>query len=286
MEVDQQNQGTEAGNGAPGTSTQEQGSKPEVKVDATTPAGKFVQMPTHQVGKIKREAGQAANKKLAQELGFADVESMKAAAAKMKAASRAPSAPVAKPKVQPGASVPQRESRPSSSDSSVDYAAILRERDDLRAKNERLAREKARVERAAREAKREALANAAEGELRSIAASEGIVDLDYAIHLIRQHTNGMDEAKLRAFDERGYFRGLKAKHPYLFGQVQQPATTGLPENPSQANKPGSSVQITSGAVNATPPAPSAQPSNGRTDVSRLKPEEFKAYLRSKGVGVN
>lgn len=286
MEVDQTNQGTEAGNGASGTPAQDQGNKPEVKTDAVTPAGKFVQMPTHQVGKIKREAGQAATKKLAQELGFADVESMKAAAAKMKAASRAPAAPAAKPKPQSGTPAPTRESRPSSSESSVDYAAILRERDDLRAKNERLAREKARVERAAREAKREALANAAEGELRSIAASEGIVDLEYAIHLIRQHTNGMDEAKLRSFDERGYFRGLKAKHPYLFGQVQQPASTGLPENPGQATKPGSSVQITGGSVPATPSAPNPQGGHGRTDVSKLKPEEFKAYLRSKGISVN
>lgn len=276
---------------APSQPTTEQPPAPVVDAAPPTPAqpapadapGKIVQLKTHQIGQLKREAGAAAQRKLATEMGFGSVDEMKAAAARMKNP----------PKAQPTQARPQQQPKPASPASqpgpqavSGDTTALQREVMDLRAKNEKLAREKARAERTARERQRQSLASQAESELRSIAAAEGITDLEYAIHLIRQHTNGMDEARLRAFDERAYFRGLRTKYPYLFNQVQQPANSGLPENPG-ANRSGSSVQVAPGGQPAQqPPAPAPRQPGGRVDTSKMSPREFQDYLRGKGIAVN
>ncbi len=245
--------------------------------------GKIVQLKTHQIGQLKREAGAAAQRKLAAEMGFGSVDEMKAAAARMKNP----------PKVQQTQARPQQQNKPASPASqpgpqavSADTTALQREVMDLRSKNEKLAREKARAERTSRERQRQSLASQAESELRSIAAGEGITDLEYAIHLIRQHTNGMDEAKLRAFDERAYFRNLRGKYPYLFNQVQQPANSGLPENPGAA-RTGSSVQMAVGEQRANqPPAPAPRQPGGRVDTSKMSRGEFQEYLRGKGISTN
>lgn len=256
----------------------------ETKPQADAPAGKFVNMPTHQVGKIKRDAAIAAQRKLAAEMGFSSVDEMKAAAGKMKQAARAPAPQANKPKPQGGQSqgaAPAQRTQPEAHDTS----ALQRELSELRAKNEKLAREKARAERTARERQRESLAAQAKSELRSIAASEGIVDSEYAIHLVMQHTEGWDEASLKKFDERTFFRNLRTKHPYLFGQVQQPANSGLPENPG-APKIGGSVQIANETQRGTPPQPAPRQPGGRVDTSKMSPREFQDYLRSKGVSIN
>lgn len=254
---------------------------PATPATPADPPGKIVQLKTHQIGQLKREAGAAAQRKLAAEMGFASVDEMKAAAARLKNAPKAQ--PQQKTAAQPKPTAPQAPAAPRQSENS-DVLAMQRELSELRAKNEKLAREKARAERTARERQRQSLASQAESELRSIAAAEGITDLEYAIHLIRQHTNGMDEAKLRAFDERAYFRSLRNKYPYLFNQVQQPANTGLSDNPGAVRT--SSVQIAPGEQRSQVPAPAPRQPGARVDTSKMSPKEFQDYLRGKGISIN
>jgi len=116
----------------------------------------------------------------------------------------------------------------------------------------------------------------AEWELQKLAISKGIKDPDYAVRLLTRHLEsigGSDPEKLKAlnFDDAAYFEKLRESHPYLFGEVVKPVTTGTGPNGQPVPPKG-----TNGA-----------PSNPGTtfDAKKATPEEFRAELARRGLNM-
>jgi len=125
-------------------------------------------------------------------------------------------------------------------------------------------------QRKAREAQAETDAVRAEMQLRTIAASVGVQDIDYAITLFAREVEKLTPEQAQTFDERSYFDQLRKSKPLLFGEAVMPATTG------------------SGTGNApTPPKPNQvvaqNGANGRIDARKMSPQEYQAHLRKMGI---
>lgn len=112
-------------------------------------------------------------------------------------------------------------------------------------------------------------------ELERIANAAGIKRTKWAVDMLQEHLSsfGGDEAKLRAFDEKTYFEGLRSTEPWLFNEVVKPANTGV--------QPGG---------NGAPPPPAPGPivratGDGRNgfDARAAKPDDVAAQLRSLGI---
>jgi hypothetical protein len=115
-------------------------------------------------------------------------------------------------------------------------------------------------------------AKEAEMELREAAAVAGIKDPDYAIRLLTRALESKTEDELSKFDHNKFFGELRGSHPYLFGEVVKPATTGTGAGAPAAPRPGE--------------AASADAQNGKVDATKMKPDEFRAYLAKRGLGIN
>jgi len=240
------------------------GQKPEA-APAAQQGGNVVTMPTKAMAALKREERLKGQRELAKRLGFATIEEMEASFTAKRAEK-----PAATTEAKPSQSA-QNHQRQTPKPEQKNAAQPNARMDDEKIK--RLAREKAKAEREAREARREALAAQAEAELRIAASNCGIRDVDYALHLVRTRTRGMSEEQLRKFDEIAFFNNLRTEAPYIFRETVMPAQTGVSENAAPNKNPPSA-----GTANER-----VAMQNGQPDALKMKPEEYKARLRSLGL---
>jgi hypothetical protein len=123
-----------------------------------------------------------------------------------------------------------------------------------------------------KELQRQLDAKEAEMELREAAITRGIKDSDYAIRLLTRSLEGKTEEELAKFDHGKFFDDLRGTHPYLFGEVVKPATTGTGAGAPAAPKPAD--------------AAAADAQNGRTDATKMTAEEYRAHLAKRGLAIN
>lgn len=140
----------------------------------------------------------------------------------------------------------------------------------MQQERERLAKEYAKEQTQRRKLQRQLEAKEAEMTLREAAVSHGVRDVDYALRLLQRELDGKSEADLQGFNEAEFFgKKLRSSHPYLFGEMVIPATTGT--GVSAAPAP------TAGAVQA------ATGSAGKFDARKATPAEMQAELRRRGL---
>lgn len=110
----------------------------------------------------------------------------------------------------------------------------------------------------------------AEMHLRDIASGKGVRDRDYAIALLTREVEKMTPEQAASFDEGAFFDGLRKTHPYLFGEVVVPATTGTG---------------TGGAPNAPNPGKvtTQNGKDGRVDVRNMNPQQYQEHLNKRGI---
>lgn len=110
----------------------------------------------------------------------------------------------------------------------------------------------------------------AEMVLRETAVMTGIKDVDYAIRLLTRALESKSEKELAEFNEAKFFESLRSSHPYLFGEVVKPATTG-----------------TGGNGAPTPPKPgeaSTQTAqSGQADARSMSREDFLKHIAKRGI---
>lgn len=243
-----------------------------VKVD-----GKTVIMPTAALGRIKKEERARGMKdrdlELAKQYGFSTTAEMDAAMKGFRAAppaSAQPGAvvppPVVKPVSDPGA--------PPAGMSAAGQAAWESERAAMVAENETLKASAKASKKAAERAAQRAQDVETRASLEKQALSAGLVDTDYAIHLLTQHVDGQTEEQLAAFDPATFFVGLKTQKPHLFiapttPPAPTPATTGVSGAPPKAP----------GAADIT----GASGTNARVDARTMTRAEFEALKKKRGL---
>jgi hypothetical protein len=117
-------------------------------------------------------------------------------------------------------------------------------------------------------------AKEAEFRLKQIALQTGIRDVDYAVHLLTGAIETKSEEDLKSFNETEYFKTLRSSHPYLFGEVAVPATTGTAGGASApaAPAPGTAAQQIA--------------KNGTFDARTASADEFKKRLAQLGINSN
>lgn len=224
--------------------------------------------------RIKQDAeargARRAQEQLAKEMGYPSVEAMKAA---MQHRAQPPPAQDDESYEDTSREQPQRQQQQQQTRSERrENGKWDRERERLLKEKEALARRMNMEARQRKELQRALDAKDAEMSLREIAVSKGIRDIDYAVRLLTRHLEGQDEKALEAFDEAKFFDDLRGTHPYLFGEVTRPATTGT------------------GAGNAPPPpkpggAAQAQSQGNQIDARKMSREEYQEHLRKRGLSV-
>lgn len=209
--------------------------------------------------RLKEEAREKGRKDalstFAKEAGFTSVDDLKTALGNLKAP---PSTPNPDPKASP---------TPDHSRSDK----WERERTQLQRQIDDLSRRVKTESEGKKELQRQLDAKEAEMELREAAVIAGIKDPDYAIRLLTRSLENKSEEDLEKFDHAKFFSELRGSHPYLFGEVAKPATTGTGVGAPAAPKPGE--------------ATSANAQNGKVDATKMKPEEFREYLARRGLGI-
>jgi len=226
-----------------------------------TPDGKVQVLTSSAFKRLKDEARTQGRKQalleMAQSQGFSTVEEMQSFLADAR-----------KPKPKPAA----QEQKPNGNGDGKAHERATREADAQR-KREQAAQQAARqaqLEAKTERRRREALE--AERELERTAWKVGVRDTDYAIRLLTRHLQGKSEDDLKAFDEEKFFSGLRETHPYLFGEVQKPATTGTGGTLPPPPKPGDAAR---GAA-----------AGAKVDASKMTKEEFRAHLAKRGLSLN
>lgn len=134
----------------------------------------------------------------------------------------------------------------------------------LRAANTRAAE----AERQARKHTKALSVMRAETGLREAAVRAGVIDTEFALHLVRAKLKTATQKELASFDERAYFDGLKATRPALFQPEVRPTTTGHTAG-------GPSVK--------TPTVPKVNVEEKTVDARKLSPEEFRKRLALYGA---
>lgn len=228
----------------------------------TQPAArKVVSMPTDVIAKIRQEEREKGKRKALKELearakalGFSSLEAMEQAAAKRSARPAAQSPQTATPESQPAPQVSTRA-----------------DKEKLRLEQERIAlrRQAAQADKRRREAQREVDKMRAEMTLREAAIRSGVVDADYALHVLRTDLARRSPEELSSFDEDAFFADLRSKKPHLFNVVREPANT----TPS---------------VRQPAPLPNPVPAPGEgqpLDAKSLSRDAYKELLRKRGINV-
>ena len=252
---------------------------------ATIADGKNVMLPQHAFAKLKEEQRQRGKREAMGELEAkfkaAGFESLDAAIAAMAAARNPPAkveakpepkatpAPKAAPKaveVEEVADVEAQETVQPQANLSADkqMQRLMRER-------EKLAKQFAAEQAQRRKLQRQLEAKEAEFALRETAVGKGVKDVDYAVRLVTRELNGKTEQQLAAFDEGKFFDNLRKTHPYLFGEMVVPATTGTGVGAAPAAPTAANVQAAQGA-------------SGKFDARdpKLSTAEFHKALRARG----
>lgn len=224
---------------------------------------KTVSVPTSAFAKIKRESEDRGRKAASAEFeaklkehGFNDFDSFVNAMTAMHKGQTKPAEekPAAKPAAQ----------QQKTSDEAFKMA---RELERARKEAEKASREKRRLQ--------DMLdAKEAEFRLKQIALQTGIRDIDYAVHLLTGAIETKNEEELKSFNETEYFKNLRSSHPYLFGEVAVPATTGTAGGSSApaAPTPGTAAQTIA--------------KNGTFDARTASADEFKKRLAQLGINSN
>ena len=248
--------------------TQAQELPPQMASDSKSKEGKTVILPTNAFKRIKDEAQEKGRKaalaELAKAHGFSSIEEMQ------KALSAKPqNDPASKAQKTPD-QVQSQKTNGNGKNGNVKWEKerqqMMKEREDL---NRRLKYEADKR----KELQKAIDAKEAEWELRQSAIFAGVKDVDYALRLLTRDLDGKTEEELKAFDESKFFVSLKDKHPYLFGEVVRPATTGTGINGTPSGQSPADIA----AKNAA---------NGKFDAMRASPEEYKEHLRRLGLSQN
>jgi len=202
----------------------------------------------------------------AQGLGFANHAEMKAFVQQTRAgtppAAPAPAAP-AQPAAEPAAQDP-------SALASQKERELTVARDKALDEKKRLNRANAKTERENRQLKQQLIEQEVSTELKLAAKDAGVVDVDYAVEVLKRSIKGMSEAELQGFDEGKFFREqLRQSHPHLYQVEQRPVTTGTGNTPTA--KPGA-------------PSKTVDPNAAsKVDAKAMSPQDFQALLRKRGL---
>jgi hypothetical protein len=226
--------------------------------------------------------------------GFSSYEEMKAAAAAAKRGRPAETRqqPQARTEEREQRTQPQGNGSASGGVSRREFERLQRENTELQEKVRGATRDKMRAEKRLREFTRESLEEQARLELKFDAMAAGIKDsesADYAVSVIRKRlpvrTEGEDvkayHARLAAVDQRKFFADMRESHPYLFGEVRQPASTGNGGSIPQQKSPGAAAKPQNDA--GTPPAPTVP--NGKS-ARDWTPEQLNKSLTDMGIDPN
>lgn len=222
----------------------------------------------------ERENGkQAALESIAKDAGYASHTEFVSALAKLRNQPAAQPAAQAVPAKQvqeedDGSLTPDQVAK--MKDSRREQSRYERQLEKTLGERNRYAQSATEWQRKAREAQAQVDAVKAEMQLRTIAASVGVQDIDYAITLFSREVEKLSLEQAEKFDEKAYFEGLRKSKPLLFGETVMPATTGT------------------GAGSApTPPKPNqvvAQTAmNGRVDARKMSAQDYQAHLRKMGI---
>jgi hypothetical protein len=253
---------------------------------ATTPEaqqGKTVVLPSSALGRIKKEERERgmrdAQLGLAKEAGFASVEEFQAflkgrGQQATQPGGQSQSRPQQQPK--PGNNGQQGKQQPRPQQTTDELtgrakASWERERDKLRQEIDGLKKQSAHNDKRFRQTRKELEDRETEMHLRDQATQAGVRNVDYAVHLLRQHVGNKSEEELKGFDEGKFFDGLRGQHPYLFGETVRHPTTGTSGN------------------GAAPPSPkpgdasAAAAKNGQVDAKKLSRAEYTELLRRRGL---
>lgn len=249
---------------------------------ATVGGGKNVVLPQHAIGKLKEEQRQRGKREAMSELdakfkaaGFSSIDDAIAAMAAVKANAAKP-APASKPAPVKADLAPMVEESETFADVDVQSAAqphgqgnATQQMQRLQREREKLAKQFAAEQAQRRKLQRQLEAKEAEFALRETAVSNGVKDVDYALRLIQRELEGKDEKALATFDETKFFGGLRQTHPYLFGELVVPATTGTGVGAAPSAPKAGNVQAAQGA-------------SGRMDARSMSSEEFQKLMRARG----
>ena len=243
----------------------------------TIAGGKNVILPQAAIGKLKEEQRQRGKREAMTELeakfkaaGFGSIED---AIAAMAAARNAPAAKAAPPAKQAKAPAIEeldeevQEATTAQPTQGGDYAKQLQR---LQREKERMAKQFAAEQAQRRKLQRTLEAKEAEFALRETAVGQGVKDVDYALRLIQRELEGKDEKALAAFDEGKFFSTLRTSHPYLFGEMVVPATTGTGVGAAPAAPTAATVTAAQGAA-------------GKTDARSMSSDEFQKLMRARGL---
>jgi hypothetical protein len=196
--------------------------------------------------------------------GYADADEMLAA---MDAAEARRADPPPRRDLPPRATPPARrdapqpgggarpQARPPANDREM--IALQKERDRL-AKEAELARKRAtRLERRMEETE-------VTNQLKGIASSVGIKELDFALHLFDEHNKRLTPEQREELDEKKFFEDLKTSKPFLFGTIERNGNTGTGNPP-----PGG-------------PVPRTQ-TNGVVDMRNASQADQDKWLKERGL---
>lgn len=255
--------------------------------------GKNVVMPTAALGRLKQEARDRGKKEAMAELdkqakaaGFDSLQAMFATTAALvrgqqpKANGKPSQPPRPQAQVQPTVeeqyAAPQQQPQRTNQQHGRSWKEQRRHEQQL--DRERKARDQERKLRLMEEKRRKRVehdreALEAEMYLREQAIMAGVKDVDYAVTLLRRSIDGKSEKELQSYDEQKFFSDLRERHPYLFGEVVRPVTTGTGAgNAPTAPPPGKVTQQT---------ATSAQ-----VDASKMNDKDFREHLRKRGLNLD
>lgn len=215
-----------------------------------------------------REKGRKeALSEFAKEAGFTSVEDLQKA---LKARKAAPAQdPTLRPNQEPQAQPNRQNERP-------DRRTVERwerERTQTQKQIEQLRVQHKETTAQAKSLQQALDAKDAEMQLYASATAAGIrQDPEYAIRLLTKHVEGLSDEETAKFDEAKFFAGLRETHPYLFGEVVRPATTGTGAGAAPAApKPGDASQ--------------RDAQNNQVDVRKMNPEEYRKHLAARGFSV-
>lgn len=248
-----------AGLNADGTDIEQQpeaDAKPEG--EETKPDPKVRQLTNREIGMIRRterltgkNAALEGLKALATQLGYDSIEEMQSAIPK-KGGAQTQTPPEAKPE----------KTNKAQDDSGLERLKELERQNTLLQK--KLEREKSNTQAAKKSV-----------ELASIARKTGIVDEDYALHLLRRHISTLEPGKAAKVDPAAFFAGLRKTNAHLFGEAPAAVTR--------------QVASTSPTTKPAPTAPSPaqgrqkQSEDGAVDTTTMSRAEFDAYMAKKGI---
>lgn len=261
-------------------------------------ARSVLQIPSNAMSKIRKDerakGARAHQKKLddeARALGFeshaaliAFAQERKGRAGVRTSSTAAPAAPTTAPAVRRVASTAAPTVSVSTPPDEGGSRVSVRSASKVRASERLLAQERKKLRRAQHELNAERAASI----MRIEALRAGITDVDYALHLAREHVRRIPPAKLKSFNERTFFaETLRTSHPHLF-DTTQPAPAAPPPKPvttgPSGGEPAPSAQAGgrgNGAPapqNGTPP-----PAGGPRDMRTATPDQVNERLRQLGL---